>query len=110
MKKIHIEDWWARGTELFGPDQRKWVYRCPVCKHEASHQDYLDAGGDEGMIGFSCIGRLKGGKSAIFDDGKGPCDYAGGGLFRLNPVHVCDGDHVRETFEFGEPRNNDKNS
>jgi hypothetical protein len=32
--------------------------------------------------------------------GKGPCDYAGGGLIRLNPVTVVDGDKTHDVFEF----------
>ena len=66
-------------------------------------QDWRDAGASEGEIAFSCVGRRLDGQDA-FDDGKGPCTYAGGGLFKLNPVHVTRSDDgtVRQCFDFAE--------
>lgn len=104
-EKISHADWLKKAKELFGDDTQEWVFKCPMCKHEASVAEYQAAGADEGEVGFSCIGRHLEGRSAMYSEGPGPCDYAGGGLFRLNPVHVVmDDECTRETFEFGAPR------
>ena len=97
-----LKEWRAKGEQLFGPDQLKWRFVCPVCKHVASVQDYKDAKAPEGAVGFSCIGRYTGSLNKAFEGNPGeagPCNYAGGGLFRLNPVHV-DGNY--NVFEFAE--------
>jgi hypothetical protein len=93
------EEWIREGREKFGNDQMQWRFVCPVCGHVASVQDYLDAKAPEGMIAFSCIGRLLGAaREAFGGKGTGPCNYAGGGLFRLNPC-IVDGVGY---FEFAE--------
>lgn len=83
-------EWLAEGTQRFGPDRDHWRFQCPACGFVASRLDYIQAGGTA-KAGVSCIGRVIGAKRRAFgDDGMpGPCDYAGGGLFRLNPVHVA---------------------
>lgn len=89
IKKMTYAEWKAEGERRFGPDMMKWKFICPVCKHVASVQDWKDAGASEGEIGFSCVGRhIPGSKDAFRDEGTGPCTYAGGGLFKLNPVTV----------------------
>ena len=91
----------AEGERLFGPDRRLWRFRCPVCGHAACGEEYLAAGAPEGAVGFSCIGRwMDGARSAFGGSGPGPCDYAGGGLFGLNPVHVIG---AGDFFEFAAP-------
>ena len=96
MKRI---EWEEKGESLFGSDQFKWAFRCPMCGHVATVQDYKDAGAPEGAVAFSCIGRWVGAKRRAFGGkGEGPCDYAGGGLFPMNPVDV-EGHRV---FEFAE--------
>ena len=82
-------EWMAEGFRRFGADHQKWRFICPVCKHVATPQEWLAAGASAGEIAFSCIGRrLPNPRKAFGSNGKGPCDYAGGGLFRLNPVKV----------------------
>jgi hypothetical protein len=73
---------------------------CPICKVERSVQQWIDAGAHEGAIAFSCVGRYTGGPGTLFDDLQ-LCNYAGGGLFALNPVTVefSDG-KTRGVFEF----------
>lgn len=65
----------------------------------------------KGSIGISCIGRWCKGKvrNAFSSEGKGPCDYSGGGLFRLNPVEVDFGENNKVGFfEFGkDPKENE---
>lgn len=100
------EEWLAEGKRRFGPDPMKWAFKCPSCGHVATVQQYKDAGATEGMIAFSCIGRALGSEKELGDDTGGPCNYAGGGLFRLNPVRVTlDDGTVQEAFEFAEVPN-----
>ncbi len=92
-------DWLQEGRDRFGDDPLRWRFVCPCCGHVAAVQDWRAAGASDGEIGFSCIGRR------MQDPGrygnKAPCDYAGGGLFRLNPVRVQYPDgNVVEMFEF----------
>ena len=100
-KSITMDEWQAEGIKLFGPDHKKWKFVCPSCGHVASVQDWKDAGASPGEVAFSCIGRRTKGARDAFKKGKGPCNYAGGGLFRLNTKAV-EGDYY---FEFAEPTN-----
>ena len=91
------------GTEArrrFGDDKMNWRFVCPCCGHVASVKDWLDAGASEGEVGFSCIGRHKPNpRDAFSKDAPGPCNYAGGGLFALNPLKVVfDDGHVASFF------------
>jgi predicted RNA-binding Zn-ribbon protein involved in translation (DUF1610 family) len=91
------EEWEAEGSALFGPDRMAWRFVCPVCGHVTATRDWKDAGAPETAAAFSCVGRwLDGSRSAFEGKGPGPCDYSGGGLFRLNPLCV-DGHRV---FDF----------
>lgn len=96
-------EWHALGARLFGADEMAWRFICPVCGHVATPADYKVAGAPEGAVAYSCVGRwLPGSKEAFTNGGKGPCTYAGGGLFGLNPVRVTmpDGkDHDVFAFE-----------
>lgn len=70
---------------------------CPACHHRQTVAACRAAGMPENMIGFSCIGRVLPNKRSAFEGkGPGPCNYAGGGLFALNPVRVLmdDGTHT----------------
>ena len=102
-RKITLKQWKQEGQSKFGEDSKQWKFICPSCKHVASVQDYIDAGAVDGEIGFSCIGRNLGIKKSIGDKTGGPCNYAGGGLFQLNPVKVIlsELESVR-VFEFAE--------
>lgn len=86
---IEYEEWEKRGEALFGKDRMKWLFRCPSCGHVTSVQDWQDAGASLEAVAFSCVGRLLGSKQTIGqkDQGQG-CNYAGGGLFGLNPVTI----------------------
>ena len=93
-------EWHAMGIKKFGNNQMDWKFKCPACGHIASVQDYKNAGAPENVVAFSCIGRYLKNKprEAFGKIGKGPCNYAGGGLIGLNPIEV-DGEHY---FEFAE--------
>lgn len=85
------KDWSDEGVRLFGKDKMNWKFACPICNSVMSVRDYKDAGAPENAVGFSCIGRyMNKRRDAFTDDGPGPCNYAGGGLFKLNPVLIGD--------------------
>lgn len=98
--KYTLAEWRAKAAELFGEDVMRWKFVCPVCRHVASVQDWKDAAAPEQAAAFSCVGRWIGANPEIAKgdvgpngiEGKGPCNYAGGGLFQLNPVSVIDPD------------------
>lgn len=101
VTRYTLKEWQEEAARLFGSDAMLWRFVCPVCGHVQSVQDYKDAGAVEGAVAFSCIGRWVGTKD------EGPCDYAGGGLFRLNPITVVADDGVEHhVFEFdrGQPK------
>ena len=109
--KYTLAEWRAKAAELFGADFMKWKFVCPVCEHVATVQQWKDAGAPVQSAAFSCIGRWAGvnketdkgnvGPNGI--QGKGPCNYAGGGLFRLNPITVVDPDGVElHAFAFAD--------
>lgn len=101
-ERMTHEEWKAKAVELFGADKMKWRFVCPSCGHVTSVQDWKDAGATEGAVAFSCVGRWTNAsdKSTFRGEG-GPCMYAGGGLFRLNPVTVTFPDNTtHEVFAF----------
>jgi hypothetical protein len=101
------EEWRAEAVKRFGKDHKQWKFICPVCKYVQSVQDYIDAEAPQGAIGFSCVGRYVSESKEAFDVSvkeEGPCNYAGGGLFRLNPVKVILPDGSEEqAFAFADP-------
>ena len=101
--KMTYEEWVAEGERLFGKNKLQWKFQCPVCGYVAKAQDWLDAGASVGQVGFSCIGRALGAESRFGSEEPGPCDYAGGGLFRLNPVLITEDDGTEhQYFAFAE--------
>lgn len=103
VREITQDQWEAEGKRRFGEDWMDWKFVCPMCKHVASMKDWKEVGASEGEVAFSCVGRhMEEARSAMFSKGGGPCDYTGGGLFQLNPIHVKyrDGDGVRQCFDF----------
>ncbi|MFH1609603.1 MAG: VVA0879 family protein, partial [Candidatus Bipolaricaulota bacterium] len=108
-QRMTVSEWRALGRRLFGDDEDRWRFECPVCGFVATPADWRAAGATGGEVAFSCIGRhVEGSAEAFVDRGKGPCTYAGGGLFRLNPVEVVDEKGgIHEVFAFStkeEPR------
>ena len=90
--KMTKEEFKAEAVKRFGEDMMNWKFACPVCGNIASVEDYKKAGAPSGAVGFSCIGRWIPDSQEAFgkkpvEKGK-PCNYAGGGLFGLNPIEV----------------------
>ena len=83
-------EWKIEGERKFGSDTAKWAFECPACHFVQTVEMCRAAGVPEASIGFSCIGRWSGAKREAFTPKQtnGPCNYAGGGLFRINPVRV----------------------
>lgn len=107
MKRVIMtkEEWEARGTELFGPDQMTWRFVCPSCGNVQSVEGFKafrDQGVQPSTAYFSCIGRWDGHMDNDAFGGKSPCNYAGGGLLRINPVLVKDGEVEHQVFAFDE--------
>jgi len=96
------DEWIAEGKLRFGDDTLQWRFVCPSCGHIASVKDWREANAPDGAIAFSCVGRYANGDdSKTFNKNGGPCQYAGGGLFRLNPVQVIDEDgQKQDVFAF----------
>ena len=82
-----LAEWRAEGTRRFGDDPMKWKFVCPSCGHVAAVEDWQNAGAGEGEVAFSCVGRHIKNAGEAFGK-KQPCNYAGGGLFKLNPVKI----------------------
>ena len=102
-----LAEWIAEGVTKFGPDRTKWVFVCPSCGHLATQMDWLEAGAPPNTVAFSCIGRYlpdAGAEQRTFKQNGGPCNYAGGGLLRLNPtlISMPDGAQVN-LFAFADP-------
>lgn len=99
-------EWIAEGERRFGPDPLRWRFVCPACGHVATVEDWKRVGATDETVAFSCIGRWQTSppRAAFGGKGPGPCDYAGGGLFRLNPQPVTAGEGgVIHVFAFAEP-------
>lgn len=90
-------EWEADGLRRFGSDRLTWRFVCPSCGHVASVEDWKKAGAPANAVAFSCVGRWL---PSCVEMGvrPGPCNYAGGGLFALNPRDV---DGVRY-FDFAQ--------
>lgn len=100
---ITRDEWVAEGTRRFGPDMMKWKFVCPSCKHVAAASDWRDAKAPENTVAFSCVGRWSGANVDAFTHKKGgPCNYAGGGLFRINPTCVDHDGVVHDVFAFAD--------
>ncbi len=100
-QKMTKAEWEAEGTRRFGPDQMSWQFVCPACGHVAAIKDWKEVGAPSSTAAFSCVGRWLGATSspAFGGPSRQPCNYAGGGLFHLNPVLV---DGIHEMFAFAD--------
>lgn len=95
------EEWEKEAIGLFGPNTLDWKFVCPACGVATAVREWLEVGAEK-QVAFSCIGRsTKAKREAFGGKGPGPCNYAGGGLFRLNPVAVTmKSGEVNTVFEF----------
>lgn len=101
-RRLVSAEWLAEGERRFGKDQFAWRFVCPSCGHIASVSDYKAAGAPEGAVAFSCVGRWLPNPKDAFSGAGGPCNYAGGGLFRVNPIILVTPAGESNLFEFAE--------
>lgn len=104
FERIQIEKavWFAEGERLFGEDMLKWRFVCPSCGNIQSAEDfkkYVDQGAVPGDAYSICIGRYIPGSGHLGSKTQ-PCNYSGGGLFKLNPVEIIDGQTIYNVFDF----------
>lgn len=105
MKTMTEAEWRAEAVRRFGSDSSNWRFVCPSCKHEASVSDWVKVGAPREAAAFSCVGRWMDNPSPAFSDKPGPCNYAGGGLFKIHPVSVTREDGaVCSMFDFAEAK------
>ncbi len=109
MPTMTLNDWRRRGALLYGGDQSKWRFRCPVCGHVATPADWEKVGAPASAVAFACIGGwMRQRRKAFGSAGEpGPCDYSGGGLFAMNPIEVIGVDaqgrpRTVQMFEFAD--------
>lgn len=100
-----FEAWIEEGIRRFGEDRRDWRFVCPACGFVQSYWNFHDAGLHHDQIdrklAYSCVGRVVGHHDTPMGTKPGPCNYSGGGLFRLNPVAVLDDQgQVHHLFAF----------
>lgn len=112
MEKISEKDWRSRAEALFGKDPMDWAFECPSCGYVQSVRDFLpyrDNGATPNDAYQVCIGRFMGDKNEAFQGkGSGPCNYAGFGLFKLQPLAVVREDGS-ETPVFGFAKEQEEN-
>ena len=88
-------EWLAEAVKRFGKNSRHWKFKCPICGVQTTYEEWVNARA-ENSAAFACIGRFTTAKRKAFgttaDEVEGPCNYTGGGLFRMNPVHVLQED------------------
>jgi hypothetical protein len=92
LRTFTLEAWVAEGERRFGPERRNWRFVCPSCGFECTAEEWISAGAPQNSIAFSCVGRWDPGLDRAADalTGRRPCNYAGGGLFKLNPTTILD--------------------
>ena len=101
-----VKEWLAEGRELFGRDILKWKFRCPMCGHVASVQDFKDAGAEDPNDSFQeCIGRYRGAGAPSAPDGNPDgCNWAAYGLFGIpndkGRLVMAEDGKVLEVFDF----------
>ena len=99
------DEWRKEAIRRFGPNIEDWKFVCPGCGNIASGRDFKDVGAEPNSMYQECIGRYRGGIrwANKKKNQKGPCDYAGYGLFNICPVIVVRDDGVEiSSFAFAE--------
>lgn len=92
-RTMTVEEWRARGKELYGDNMRDWEWRCVACGHVQSGGKFKGAEPSRlnGIINFSCEGRY---------NPEVGCDWTLGGLFTLHTLTVIAQGKEVPSFEF----------
>lgn len=89
-RKVEYSEWEQEGIKRFGENRLEWRFKCPSCGYVSAAGDWVSLNA-KNSIATSCIGRFTSPPStnSIGSKKQGePCNYAGFGLFKLNPVTV----------------------
>jgi hypothetical protein len=104
--KISYEDWEKEGIKRYGEDKKEWRFKYPNCSFVQTFNNFLKQGATkedaQGMIGFSCIGRIMQNCKGELGNKIAPCNYAGGGLFRFNPIIITENGKEQGYFDFAD--------
>lgn len=93
-RRMSQAEWLQEGARLFGKDPMQWKFKCVVCGHVQTGQDFagIDRIDPMNTVYFSCLGRWK------KDVG---CDWTLGGLFQIHVLEVVTEDgKAMPCFEF----------
>jgi hypothetical protein len=102
--QLTLAEWHEEARRRFGEVGREWAFVCPSCGHVARVCDWETVGAKEGEVAYSCVGRHLANPKTL-GQRPGPCNYAGGGLFGLNPVDITDDEgRVHSLFAFAPGR------
>lgn len=78
-----VEAWKKEGARRFGEDFMKWKFKCPMCGHVATVEEFKEAGADSPDCAYvECIGRYTGKGSPKKNDSSG-CNWCAYGLFGI---------------------------
>ena len=90
----NVDEWKARGKQLFGDNIFNWKVKCPLCGNIQSPEDFRkfkEKGATPETAIKECIGRYQGGDiGKDLSKTKSPCDYAAFGLLKF-------GSHIEDT-------------
>ena len=104
MKYESVEAWREEGGRRFGASYLKWRFRCPMCGHVASVQDFVSVGADANAAYNECIGRYTG-KGAPQDGDDSGCNWCAYGLFGIPREHdtvISDDGGLIDVYPFAE--------
>lgn len=108
---IKHEDWLKKAARLYGENAGDWNFICPICKTPQTGKDFVKAGLTKEQASTSianeCIGRFLPEKQKAIGEKKivkgRPCNYAGYGIFQLNPVEIeFEDGTIRNAFDFAD--------
>ena len=100
IKTYNLEEWKTEGKIRFGENIMKWKFKCPMCGHITSIQEFKDAGAKSPDCAYSeCIGRYTGKGSPKEGDSSG-CNWCNYGFFGIPHGGILvDGHHI---FDFAD--------
>lgn len=109
MRKITMDEFHGE-LKAQGVPRDHLAFKCPRCGTIQSADDLIRAGAGadfdvvEKYLGFSCVGRWRGGASGLGDkaDARG-CDWTLGGLFQLHKLAVVVDGREHPRFEPATP-------
>lgn len=117
MRYKSVDEWLAKGAELFGTNILNWAFICPMCGKISTGKDFKDLGVDPNHIYNTCIGRYNGkGISGLSFKGDTPpefgCDWAAFGIlktFGRGDIVIKD-DHEINVFKFAPQQQEEYNN